>query len=274
LYLNEGGHIRFVKLLARLLPNKHFFMHIRLLEDCSSDRLNNLSKNIHLLTVSEYLKAQIPNHFLPKVIYDPYTLEQKEIFSKSERSNFTIGVVGRVTQTKGLDSLLPILKLLSKTTKQTIHLHFYGSSSDSEKWLLGFKKEIIRIPNIKTDFIGFVSNKERIYNNIDLLLHVNKVEALGRVLFETVDYNTPFLTFDEGGCGELAKQLKLDELLVQDKAGWEYEFAHKITHIIDNENAFSNQLKVAKEIIRQDFNSDKYTQRLEAFFMDSSSSLI
>ena len=266
LYINEAGHIRYIKLLARLLPFKHFFVHIRLLEDCSPNRLKNLSKNIHLVTVSEYLKSKIPRQYPIRVIYDPYTLQNKSKINSSQHEVFSIGIVGRVTCTKGIDLLLPILSRLSSKIKQPINLYFFGSYDTKDKWYSDFKKRLESLLNVNVQFKGFISSKQEIYSCIDLLLHLNKAEALGRILFEAVDYNTPFLAFNQGGCGELANQLKLDDFLITNNEEWAIEFVHKITTIKNNRNAFEKQLENAKRIIKDRFNSQKYSQTLEAFF--------
>ena len=45
LYLNEGGHIKYAKLIAKLLPFVNVVVHIRLVEDTGSNRLDKLPKN-------------------------------------------------------------------------------------------------------------------------------------------------------------------------------------------------------------------------------------
>lgn len=46
--------------------------------------------------------------------------------------------------------------------------------------------------NINCKFHGFVNDKKQIYQSIDVLLHFNKVEALGRIVMEALDFGIPF----------------------------------------------------------------------------------
>jgi glycosyltransferase involved in cell wall biosynthesis len=269
LYINEAGHIRYANLLARLLPNKYIFVHIRLLEDCSPTRLKSLPRNVRLITVSNYLKSKIEVIYPVQVIYDPYTLlnDNNKI---RKPNNYTIGVVGRVTKTKGLDNLIPILKQLSLNNPNQINCHFYGSYDTKDRWFINFKTELNKISDINIKFKNFVSTKQEIYSNIDILIHLNKVEALGRILFEAVDFHTPFLTFNQGGCGELAKLLKLNDFLIEDNDEWINEFVKKINDIADNKISCQPKLNKAKDIIRIQFNPKKYSDFLESIFSNQS----
>lgn len=46
--------------------------------------------------------------------------------------------------------------------------------------------------NINCKFHGFVNDKKQIYQSIDILLHFNKVEPLGRIVMEALDFGIPF----------------------------------------------------------------------------------
>ncbi len=268
LYVNEGGHIRYVKLLAKILPNTQFYVHIRLLEDCSASRLNKLPKNIHIITVSNFLKSNIPSCYPVKVIYDPYSLTNNHTYriDGKNTTSFTIGIVGRVTRTKGLDSLIPILRELTNN-KEKFYLKFFGSIDVQEIWVKKFIVKLEDIVEIETEFVGFVSSKEDIYNNIDVLLHLNKNEALGRILFEAIDYEVPFLSFNRGGCGELANLLNLEKLLIEENNNWVDGFVNKILKIFKNRNVYSLIVKNAKQSIRNNFRPEGYGSSLENFFI-------
>ena len=74
LYLNEGGHISYVKVLAKILFFKKFFISVRLLEDCNA-KLHKISNNISLIAVSNYIKEKINSNGKSLVIYDPFCLK-------------------------------------------------------------------------------------------------------------------------------------------------------------------------------------------------------
>lgn len=266
LYINEGGHIRFVKLIAKLLPHKKFFTHIRILEDCSLNRLKATPPNVQCITVSSYLASKVPQQIPVKVIYDPYTLNN-EYLQHEYNKTFSIGIIGRVTKTKGLDDLIPIFKKLTAVIKQPVHVNFFGTVDEKDNWFNLFIKEIKEIKNINIHFKGFVHHKEEIYQNIDLLLHLNKVEALGRILFEAVDYHTPYLTFNAGGCGELTKILGLHDFLIEDDHDWIENFIEKIMNIYRDKKKYDRQIKNARVIISNQFTSKQYAKSIETLLI-------
>ncbi len=267
LYVNEGGHIRYIKLIAKILIRHKFFVHLRILEDCNKDRLGKLTNNIKFITVSEYLKEKLDVIYKTYFIYDPYTISNFNTdIVIDKRENINIGIVGRVTETKGLDLLIPILRRID--VKNKISVTFYGNINKEEKWVNNYINTLYEIKNIKINFAGFVNNQKLIYDNIDILIHLNKIEALGRILFESIDYNTPYIAFNKGGCGELSKQLELDELLVEDNEDWVEDFIIKINNINTQKKNINKSIVKAKDIILDKFNSKIYSDKLDKLLSD------
>lgn len=266
LYINEGGHIRYVKVLARLLPFRKFFVHIRLLEDCSSKRINNLPGNIQIITVSNFLRDNIKRDNVA-VIIDPYTLSNTNPISKyeSQESNedkcVKIGIIGRITTSKGLDNLFPILDLFEKERRIVVNLFFFGSFNSNDAWTKLFISKLKKYTWVNHKFLGFVSNKAAIYSDVDLILHLNKVEALGRIIFEAIDFEVPILAFDTGGCGELLKKLELNDLLITTNASWAEYCQSKIIEL--NSKYPKKEILKAKGIIKVNCNAYQYVSELE-----------
>lgn len=264
MFINEAGHIRYVKVLASILPHKRFFVFVRLLEDCNFNRIKNTPANVSFIAVSNFLKQQLPEKIPATVIHDPYTLENKCIEPKKKNTTFSIGIIGRITPTKGLNELPPILKHLSNKVNEEVDVYFWGSYNKSDNWTKEFIKEVNQIPNIRPHFKGFQKDKSLIFEHFDILLHLSKVEALGRVIFESIDYNTPFLAFDNGGSAELAKKLKLNNLLIPEEGNWSEAFSEKLFDIKNNNSKYLEQLQESKKIIREHFSAKAYADKVDS----------
>lgn len=259
LILNESGHVNYVKMLSKLLPNRKFVVIVRLLEDCNV-RLNLLKKNITLIAVSKFIKENITSNNDTFVVYDPYQLKStNESLNENKGGDYVIGIIGRVIETKGLDVVIEIFRDLSQYIDVT--LNFYGTYDNNSVWFKNFNSQLHDIKNLNYDFVGFVENQESIFNDCDLILHLNKVEALGRVIFEAVDYNTPFLCFKEGGAGELAHLLNLSSCAAIN----EQDMVEKLKGFTQQPSLSKTDISTAKAIIKKDFNSVVYANKIEAF---------
>lgn len=84
----------------------------------------------------------------------------------------------------------------------SIEFHFYGDVNN--------ELETVEIYNYlqspkNRDFHGFVSVKFELFSDIQVLLHVNDNEPLGRIFFEILDYGIPFIRVNNGGIGEISE---------------------------------------------------------------------
>jgi glycosyltransferase involved in cell wall biosynthesis len=261
LYLNEAGHISYVKILSRLFPSRNFIVSVRLLEDCNN-KLKKLSKNTTLIPVSEYLRANIISNAETNVIYDPYSLTNSKEPSIDNKGKFIIGLIGRVSFTKGLDDLVLIVNRLSKTEIESIQFRFYGTFDAYDLWFKNFKETLGKVNDLDYQFCGYKTQDE-IYSNCNLILHLNKVEALGRIIFEAIDNNVPFLCYGEGGTGELAVFLELPALTCENID----EFIVKIRLFIEPKSFDNYDYDNAKRIINSQFNPKQYAEQIEFYLL-------
>jgi|26BtaG_2_1085354.scaffolds.fasta_scaffold01949_3 hypothetical protein len=264
LFLNEAGHLSYVKLLAKVLPFRKFVVAIRLLEDCNS-KLSILTGNITLIAVSNYIKSNVISNVVPKIVYDPYKLSENNngISEKGKSPLLVIGIVGRVIESKGLNDILPLMKSISVSKRINIELNFYGSYNIETAWFKKFENELNSLVNLKYNFKGFTNEKSAIYDNCNLILHLNKVEALGRIIFEAIDFETPFLCYNAGGAGELAELLGLSGNIidVSTKTINNETFEKYLFGSINKTNNFD----IAKNIIEEKFAPNNYANQIESF---------
>ncbi|HMN25897.1 MAG TPA: glycosyltransferase [Ignavibacteriaceae bacterium] len=260
-YINEAGHIRYLKLLARLFKKAKFFAHVRILEDTNTERLGKLPVNLKLITVSDFMLKNLKNYYCKRV-YDPYPFTSRTLPKLNGDNKIRFGVVGRITKTKGFDEIKKLI-LSNLFRNLNFSFNFYGSvTPEVEKEFIDLIK---RLSNVKHH--GFVHNKDEIYNNIELLLHFNSNESLGRIILEAIDFNKPFVCSNEGGTGEIVKLLQLEELTIDfTKDKWIDDFITLTDKIIEHYDFYVNKISNAKEKAKIIFDLNNYVKEIEDIF--------
>lgn len=272
-YINEAGHIKFILLLARIFSNREFYVHIRLLEDTKIDRLGKNVHNVKYISVSEYITNEVNKQtgIICKTMYDIYTPVSLSAFSLNMPLDiYRIGVVGRVTTTKGLNCILEFLEYIdNEHNSMNIEMHFYGGIDKHKNEVQLFLDRCQQFANIKCVFEGYVKDKISIYQNIDLLLHFNKFESLGRIVLESLDFGVPFIAFSAGGTGEIAKQLGVSDLMIDpDSKNWCHELVEHITNMYSDAGASISRYIEAREIMLKLCSKELYTKELESCFYE------
>ena len=88
-------------------------------------------------------------------------------------------------------------------------------------------------------------------------------EPLGRIFFEAMDMNIPFVGFNTGGIGELASMTDLtDTLIVPNAHNWEDKMMHVITRVFHDYDRFVDQVKISKKKYANLFNQEEYNSKL------------
>jgi glycosyltransferase involved in cell wall biosynthesis len=258
LYVNEGGHVKYLKLLAKILPNRKFVLQIRLLSDTHHSRLKNLPSNIQILCVSKFIANNIPSKYNPLVLHDPFNLP--EPLEKKKRSKFNIGFIGRVTPTKGLNEASLLLKEL-EAKKIEINIYFFGSIERDKTEVNEFILQCKSYQYIKVDFKGFVDNKKAIYKDLNLVIHLNKEEAFPRIALESWAYGVPLIGFDAGGLGEINRLLQVSDFLLDNNENWLHQI-HKLIQVV-KENYPASEISKAQNIISKQLDLTRFTGKLE-----------
>ena len=269
LYINEGGHVRYIKILARLFPKVRFCLHVRIIEDTRPERLKALPSNVHVFAISKFIAKEINNSIQNvSIIYDPYKINgvASPSFNEMKSDNIHIGVVGRVTPSKGLKEIVSFCNHLESLEMSNITMHFFGDIDFACEDVQFFYQSRDKYHYLALKFHGFVESKNVVYNKIDILVHFNRNEPLGRVFFEALDFGIPVIGFDSGGIGEIAQVLGLQEQMVKFNNEWEKDMLDKalsVTRGIESSKKYANaRLELAKQ-----FSSRKYCERLESYIL-------
>lgn len=252
IYVNEGGHIKYVKLLSKILPNRYIILHLRMLVDTAKSRIGAIKSNVRLITVSNYLANMLEHQSM--CIYDPYQFGDN-VHDRTQSEKIKIGIIGRISISKGLDKFYEFYNFLEDQYK--FEFHFYGEkviNEENNKLFEQLKK------STNVFFHGFCK-KEEIYSSIDAVIHLNNEEALGRIVFEAVDHVIPIYTCTQGGTGELMNAIGLTNNLFDYSNDWKREL---LKHLVEPTDI--GMLKRAKNIAKNNFSVLQYTTSLETVF--------
>lgn len=261
-YLNEAGHLRYLAVLSRVMFNKRFFVHVRLLEDTDYSRWPlKRRNNFYVFAVSQFIQFKLKYPSI--VIYDGYYFQNMEWDKRKGWVNpFKIGIIGRLTKSKGMDHLIPLLTLMINNSETTLKVILFG---DEDKHLKNteYYNEFRRFENL--EWRGFVENKSSIYNQIDCVLHLAHLEPLGRIYFESLDFGVPFIGFNSGGIGELASRINYTTLLVEPDTRDLYQhLLDKILYVKNNYDSVVQELLLKRETAKLIFGIKEYAQTLDA----------
>lgn len=256
-YINEGAHSKYICFLSSLFKSVRFVAHVRIMEDTKPARWKGLPKeNFYVLSISKYIQKSLP--FESCLIYDPYPWSTI-VLSKKKSADFCIGVIGRVSVTKGIDNILQLLDVISNENILECSIHFYGDITD-EVGNTGRLKKLRSFENVF--FHGFTA-KHLLYSKIDCVLHLAEEEPLGRVFLEAIDLGIPFIGLDKGGVGEIAGATGLNNLMINDGSDYAKGVHDKLLFVKNNHDDIVCQMSKAKEKAQRIFSLEKYTNMID-----------
>lgn len=265
-YINEGGHIKYIKLLAVIFTFVKFTIHIRMIYDAEESRLGHISvSNIQLIAISKYVANKIPAKWKYKTVYDPYLFkeafdDQNEI-PKIPGSIFRVGIIGRISETKGFLDAVLLLKQLETNCVDNLEFIFYGSIANNKN-VQSKVQELLSFKHVKVRFNGFVDTSE-IYNGIDCICHFCEEEGLGRVFLEAIDELKPFIGFNKGGLIEIASAFQLNNSLINKDDLWVNQYIKKINLIQNHYHDTVKQIINTRRYNSPKFSMNNYLKEIE-----------
>ena len=265
LYINEGGHIKYAKLIAKLLPFVNVVVHIRLVEDTTSSRLGKLPKNLKLISISSFIRELLLPEYTSNKIVDPLDISNvsKQKF-KLNKQCIRIGIIGRVSLSKGLYNYEKLFNYyFDSQDLKNIRFIFFGDVMDKEKDVLEFFDKYSGLDFPRVEFKGFVENQEQIFSSVDAVLHLNEKEPLGRIGLESWARGIPFVCFNAGGCAEINETLEMKRFSIAFDTDWEV----KVIDLISSLDDFSSSEQDAARLnLQSHFSIERYVKLLENQF--------
>ncbi|MDC0957043.1 glycosyltransferase [Flavobacteriaceae bacterium] len=265
LYINEGGHIKYAKLIAKLLPFVNVVVHIRLVEDTSSSRTEKLPKNLKLISISNYIQGLLLPEETSIKIVDPLDVTNVSVQRfKLSKEGIKIGIIGRVSLSKGLHNYEKLFNYYFSLPKvKTVQFVFFGDVIDKEKEVSLFFDKYSGLNFSQVEFKGFVEDQEKVFSSIDAVLHLNEKEPLGRIGLESWARGIPFLCFNAGGCAEINETLEMKRFSIAFDTDWEV----KVIDLISSLDDFSSSEQDAARLnLQSHFSIERYVKLLENQF--------
>ena len=117
---------------------------------------------------------------------------------KNENICLVIGVIGRLVKKKGFEDFIEALKILKKRNKN--FKAYIAGDGKQFNHLKNLSKEINEIK-----FLGWVENKYKFYNKIDIFCQPSHFEPFGLTIIEAMSYGLPVVSTDCDGPKEIIK---------------------------------------------------------------------
>lgn len=251
-YLNEAGHVKYVQLLALFFRNVKFVVHIRLLED--TYRVKKQNSNITYVAISKFIQSS--THVFSHLIYDGYSFKNLIDWNIRNVSRPRVGIVGRVAKSKGFYFFN---EQFIQQNGKNMEFHFFGEVDKDVKGEGSFET-IKKLNNVF--FHGFIPEQEKIYADLNILLHVNALEPLGRIFFESLDYGIPLFGTKSGGIGEIAELIDYPFVYnIDDLSAGIYEYFNLTL------GSFNSRLDLSRKKALEIFSVTLYANKLDNLLM-------
>lgn len=263
-YVNEGGHSRYLTLLARYFRKTRFLLHIRMFEDTLPARWpaqDSIPDNLKLIAISGFIAAQLNQP--AALIYDSYDMNRKERrLDPSAGTNrpLVVGIVGRVTPTKGiarLPGLIDALQQAGFADRFTFRL-FGEISAETPPELLA---RINAYPQVQC--CGLEMDKDRLYHQLDLVLHLSTQEAWGRIYTEALSYALPFAGIKAGGIAEIGELAGLSANLAEPGEALIPSLCRILTAIANSYPEAVAASRQAKALLAEQFHPSAYAAQID-----------
>lgn len=153
--------------------------------------------------------CKIPHH----VIENGFDNENITL-SHPQKKKLKLGSVGRMVALKGQTHLIQALSALPVEYKQAISIEFYGDGEERKNLELTASK----CPDVEINFHGIVTDRDVIYNDIDILVVTSETEGLSLAMIEAMSYHNPVIASRVGGnprlalCGETGELFEYGDI--------------------------------------------------------------
>ena len=163
------------------LEGNIFFDQIRKLSMPLLVKIWNSSNQI--ICISQEVKKWLTTYKIKSNIsVISYWISKSKLVNLEEtKESINIGFMGRVNKNKGVEDLLDVFEDLSE---DRYNLFIAGSGKEAYLKKLNERYELKNV-----NFLGYVSNKEKFFSNIDIFVFPSYSEGLGLALLESMSYS-------------------------------------------------------------------------------------
>jgi glycosyltransferase involved in cell wall biosynthesis len=146
----------------------------------------------------------------PLVRRDAQSSPSPHIPGRGRSDRFTIGIVGRITETKGHHLLLRALAQLPLELRGRIQLVIVGSEAPDCPSDLQYRQQL-RADSLREGlehqivWTGYLPDPSPWYSSMDILVQPSTDEALGITVLEALDRGIPVIASRTGGIPEIVR---------------------------------------------------------------------
>jgi glycosyltransferase involved in cell wall biosynthesis len=189
-------------------------------------------------------------------------VETPSKINKLASKKIRFGIVGQVIPRKGHAELVSAFKLLCREmglNDSSTECNIYG---DGDQVFIAYLRNQIEQSNLASifSFKGFVSDKSKIYENLDVVVVPSHYEAFGFSALEPAFYKIPVIASFTGG---------LKEIIVDNRTGFfvnkrnPYDLAAKIESFVKNPKLIETMGTESYKHATQYFTSKRMVNEIE-----------
>ena len=175
--------------------------------------------------------------------------------NKSYKKPVVIGVLARFVAKKGVDVFINSIKILQDKNYE-IQAVIGGNGEEQDNITALVNK--LNLQN-KISFTGWVNDKDKFFEQIDIFCLPSLHEPFGIILLEAMENSLPIVSTDTEGPSEILKHMQ-DVLIC--KADSPEDLAEKITYLIDNQQKAKELSQKAYLKLTQTYNIKIISEKL------------
>jgi len=208
-------------------------------------------KNSSLLN-GDRLKGYVIHNGVPKNGFSKKNYLNLKLIQKNEPI-FKIGMVSRLSPTKGHEDLIKAFSILPSKYQQKMVIIIVGEDERGQKTKLKNLATNLNVAD-KIEFLDYVDlDSKKIILSLDLFVSATKdFEGFGLSIAEAMSVETPILTTDVGAvkeffdndCGKLIRPGQIEDI------------KNSLIDFCDNKRAWDNRAQIAKKRIETIFNAE------------------
>lgn len=192
-------------------------------------------------------------HFLPNMI----TVDQPYV-TKTYHRPLIIGTFGRFVENKGFHHLILAMR---QVLDQGLNVKLIIGGSGEEELYLHKLVEDLGLEEV-VEFVGWIENKEKFFESIDIFCCPSEHEPFGIVILEAMKYSTPIIATKSQGPSEILKDSE-DALLVENRSP--EKIALGITNLANDETLAKNLAQKAYIKVKEKYDLKVVAKELSKF---------
>ena len=217
--------------------------------------------------VKEQLQRFIPQDIRPEIEVLYMGSDKTELLSDTEleefkksigfaKSDFNVGMVGRINEAKGQHLLI---KALSKIEDKNVKAYFVGH--EMKKGYIDELKNLAKELGVESRvfFLGFMKNPHHFFQACDVIVLASKKETFGLVLIEAMQVKTAVIGSNSGGVVEIIEDEQSG--LFFDVGSYE-SLAQSITKLKNNPELLHHISVVGYEKCKKMFSNELQFEKL------------